>query len=162
MEDADARVKTQLHVPDWHSHLLSSANLNPASRRTSPLAGRRLSTQGWSVETSTGLHARSHHEEVGPLSRGVTLKPLSGRLQPGLRFFPDPLPAYPTAFLAISLPVKERADIRAYPVPHRQHEQVRSCLSTGGARRRRVPISERDIRPHTVLVRACFAVSALL
>lgn len=115
------------------AHLLSSANQDPASRRALPLAGRHLSPQGWSVETSAGLHARSHHEEVGPLSRGVTLKPLSGRLQPGLRFFPDPLPAYPTAFLAISLPVEERADIQAYPVPHRQHEQVRFCLSTGGA-----------------------------
>ena len=69
--------------------------------------------------------------EVGPLSRGVTFKPLSRPLQPGVRFLHHPLPAFPSAFLAIGLPTPW-AEIRAYPVPYQQHEQVRSCLSTGG------------------------------
>jgi hypothetical protein len=75
--------------------------------------------------------------EVGPLSRGVTSKPLSEPLQPGVRFFHDPLPAPPTASLTISLPMSKTtlsAAIRAYPVPRQQHEQRRSCLFTGGAR----------------------------
>ena len=42
--------------------------------------------------------------EVSPLSRGVTFKPLSEPLQPGVRFLHDPLPASPTASLAIGLP----------------------------------------------------------
>ena len=44
--------------------------------------------------------------EVGPLSRGVTFKPLSGPLQPGVRFLHHPLPAFPSAFLAIGLPTQ--------------------------------------------------------
>jgi len=42
--------------------------------------------------------------EVSPLSREATFKPLSEPLQPGVRFFHDPLPALPTAPLAIGLP----------------------------------------------------------
>jgi hypothetical protein len=44
--------------------------------------------------------------EVSPLSRGVTFKPLSRPLQPGVRFFHHPLPAFPAAFLAIGLPTQ--------------------------------------------------------
>jgi hypothetical protein len=82
------------------------------------------------------LFARRDHVEVGTLSRGVTFKLLSGPLQPGIRFFHNPLPATPTASLAIGLPTSETtpsAALRAYPVPYQQHEQRRSCLSTGGA-----------------------------
>lgn len=82
------------------------------------------------------LIARRDHVEVGPLSRGVTFKPLSSPLQTSVRFLHDPLPAPPTASLAISLPMSETtssAAIRAYPVPRQQHEQRRSCLFTGGA-----------------------------
>ena len=89
--------------------------------------------------------------EVGPLSRGVTFKPLSRPLQPGVRFFHDPLPALPTASLAIGLPTRKQptqAEIRAYPVPCQQHEQVRSCLFTDGALSTCLS-SERDIRPRT-------------
>ena len=74
--------------------------------------------------------------EVSSLSREATFKPLSGPLQPGVRFLHDPLPALPTASLTIGLPKSKQppwAEIRAYPVPCQQHEQVRSCLSTGGA-----------------------------
>ena len=44
--------------------------------------------------------------EVSPLARGVTFKPLSRPLQPGVRFLHDPLPASPTASLAIGLPAQ--------------------------------------------------------
>ena len=90
--------------------------------------------------------------EVSPLSRGVTFKSLSRPLQPGVRFLHDPLPALPTASLTIGLPAPQlptRAEIRACPVPLQQQEQLRSCLSTGGASCRRVPVSERDNRPLT-------------
>ena len=42
--------------------------------------------------------------EVGALSGGVTFKPLSTALHDGVRFFRAPLPAFPTASLAIRLP----------------------------------------------------------
>jgi len=42
--------------------------------------------------------------EVCPLSRGVMLQPLSGPLQAGVRFLPDPLPAAPSACLAAHFP----------------------------------------------------------
>ncbi len=42
--------------------------------------------------------------EVCPLSRGVMSQPLSGSLQPGIRFLQPPIPAQPTAFLAVRLP----------------------------------------------------------
>ena len=74
--------------------------------------------------------------EVGPLARGVTFKPLSRPLQSSVRFLHDPLPALPSASLAIGLPTCEQptwAEIRAYPVPCQQHEQRRSRLFTGGA-----------------------------
>ncbi|MDD5581576.1 MAG: hypothetical protein PHY16_20215, partial [Methylobacter sp.] len=44
------------------------------------------------------------HKEVCPLSRGVTFKPLSTRLQGGISFFLVPLPAPPSASLAVRLP----------------------------------------------------------
>ena len=42
--------------------------------------------------------------EVGSLSGGVKFKPLSTALHDGVRFFRAPLPAFPTASLAIRLP----------------------------------------------------------
>jgi hypothetical protein len=56
------------------------------------------------------------HEEVCPISRGVIFQSLSPRLQRGVRFFLNPLPAAPTVFLAVHLPFP--AVLRAYPVPH--------------------------------------------
>jgi hypothetical protein len=61
------------------------------------------------------VHARRHLREVGPLSGGVMLQPLSGPLQVGLRFLPHPLPAAPSVGLAASLP--RRGGLRAYHVP---------------------------------------------
>jgi len=55
------------------------------------------------------------HTEVCPLSRPAIVQPVSIPLQEGVRFFRDPLPAAPTAFLAVRLP--SPAALRAYPVP---------------------------------------------
>jgi len=44
------------------------------------------------------------------------LQLLSAPLQVGIRFFRDPLPARPWAFLAVGLP--RGANVRAYPVPY--------------------------------------------
>jgi len=54
--------------------------------------------------------------EVGSLSRRVMSQPVSARLQGGIRFFRFPLPAAPSAFLAVGLPLP--AARRAYRVPH--------------------------------------------
>jgi hypothetical protein len=50
------------------------------------------------------VHARRHQREVCPLSRGVMLQPLSAPLQHGIRFLPPPLPAAPSARLAVRFP----------------------------------------------------------
>jgi hypothetical protein len=54
--------------------------------------------------------------EGGPLSRRAMYQAVSRPLQPGVRFFRIPLPAVPTAFLAVRLPLP--AALWAYPVPH--------------------------------------------
>jgi hypothetical protein len=56
------------------------------------------------------------HAEVCPLSRPTMQQSVSSPLQEGVRFFRNPLPAVPTAFLAVRLPLP--AALRAYPVPH--------------------------------------------
>src|SRR5664280_2301562 len=53
---------------------------------------------------STNSLVTRDHKEVCPLSRGVTFKPLSARLQGGIRFFLFPLPTPPSASLAVRLP----------------------------------------------------------
>ena len=124
-----------------------------------PLRGSVRFPQGDSSKLYRQIAGRDQLE-VGPLARGVTFKPLSGRLQPSVRFLHHPLPAPPSASLAIGLPTTW-AEIRAYPVPYRQHEQVRSCLSTGGAVSTCLT-SERDSRPRTILVGAYSVASARL
>ena len=67
--------------------------------------------------------------EVGPLSGGVTSRPLSARLPGGLRFLPPPLPPAPSAGLAAGFPGGEAtgwprsADVPAW---------VRPRLDAGG------------------------------
>jgi len=56
------------------------------------------------------------HAEVGSLSRRVMSQPVSVRLQNGIRFLRVPLPAAPSAFLAVGLPLP--AARRAYRVAH--------------------------------------------
>src|SRR3954447_7533369 len=60
------------------------------------------SRTGW---LSVPVHR--HPREVRPLSRGVMSQPLSDPLQAGLRFFPRPLPAAPSAHLTAGLPSRE-------------------------------------------------------
>jgi len=55
--------------------------------------------------------------EVCTLSREVMFQPLSAPLQRGIRFFHIPLPASPSAHLAMGFPA-EAGGIQAYPVPH--------------------------------------------
>jgi len=63
------------------------------------------------------VHVRQHQREVGPVSRGVMSQPLSAPLQSGIRFLPPPLPAAPTAHLAVRFPEKPPGRQRAYHVP---------------------------------------------
>ncbi|TCK95557.1 hypothetical protein B0G74_2183 [Paraburkholderia sp. BL9I2N2] len=59
--------------------------------------------------------------EVCPLSREVMSQPLSGPLQPGIRFFRPPIPAPSTAFLAVHLPARlrwRRYGLTAFPACH--------------------------------------------
>jgi len=114
--------------------LAVSHERNPSGRRKIPLAGTCIPRKGPHRNFYRQI-AHRDHVEFCPLSRGVTLKPLSRPLQPSVRFFHDPLPALSSASLAIGLPphTAAKAALRAYPVPCQQHEQVRSCLSTGGA-----------------------------
>jgi hypothetical protein len=58
-------------------------------------------------------------------------QPLSALLPGGIRLLPPPLPAPPTASLAVGLP--EWAGIRAYRVPLSRHERGRCCLFAGGS-----------------------------
>ena len=60
--------------------------------------------------------AMNDRAEVCPLSRRAMFQPVSRPLQPGVRFLRIPLPAAPTAFLAVRLPFP--AALWAYPVPH--------------------------------------------
>lgn len=66
-------------------------------------------------EGSGTFLVKRDHEEVCPISRRVIFQPLSPRLQGGVRFFLNPLPAVPTVFLAVHLPFP--AVLQAYPVP---------------------------------------------
>src|SRR5262249_36486560 len=76
------------------------------------------------------VHVRRHQREVGPLSRGVRLPPLSGPLQTGIRLLPPPLPAAPSAGLAVGFPLREDYGLTTF----RGGNGVgRSCLWAGGA-----------------------------
>ena len=64
-----------------------------------PLKGRDFNSR-----VSVSRLATKDQLEVCSLSRGVMFQPLSGPLQPGIRFLQPPIPAQPTAFLAVRLP----------------------------------------------------------
>ncbi len=91
-------------------------------------------------------HATKDHAEVCPVSREVMFQPLSEPLQPGIRFLCDPIPAPPTARLAVRLPRGQQYGLTTFPI----------CHTTGlgpayspVVLRRRIPIIDRDNRPHT-------------
>jgi hypothetical protein len=153
-----------LRVVELHSHLLSPMNGAQHGDATLPLRGAIAFPARVFHQNFYRLIARRDHVEVGALSRGVTFKPLSEPLQPGIRLLHDPLPAPPTASLTIGLPTSRTtssAAIRAYPVPYPRHEQRRSCLSTGGTT---VDVSHSAQRQPAAyrLVRAYFAAIAQL
>ena len=100
-----------------------------------PLEGH-VTPQGKKIKQASSVSrlATKDQLEVCPLSRGMMFQSLSGPLQPSIRFFQPPIPAQPTAFLAVRLPEPNctRAAIRAYHVPHALHDWVRTCLFAGG------------------------------
>jgi|ERR1700674_608096 len=92
------------------------------------------------------------HAEVCPLSRPTMLQSVSSPLQEGFRFFRNPLPAAPTAFLAVRLP--SPAALRAYPVPQEfQSGTDPSCPPT--AQCPCWPSSQRPTLPRAILAQAC-------
>ncbi len=100
-----------------------------------PLEGQ-LSLKGRKIKQArlASRPATIDQLEVCPLSRGMMFQPLSGPLQPGIRFLQPPIPAQPTAFLTVRLPEPYRAPaaIRAYHVPYTLQDWVRTRLSAGG------------------------------
>ena len=76
-------------------------------------------------------------------------QPLSGPLQPGLRFLRRPLPAQSTAFLTVRLPASlRRQPYRLTTFPACHTTDLGSAYSPA-VRRRRSPNLQRAIRPHT-------------
>ena len=63
---------------------------------------------------SAGSLVTRDHEEVCPLSRGMMLQSLSARLQGGLRFLLDPVPAPPWADFAACCPRRERYEVSTF------------------------------------------------
>ena len=83
--------------------------------------------------SSTIRFTKNYPVEVCPLSRRVTLKPLSAPLQDGIRFFRIPVPASRSAFLTVGLPVFV-GEIQVFHVPCKwQREWVRICHSAGSS-----------------------------
>src|SRR5262245_35906171 len=108
---------------------------SPTSRDNMPLAGY-VTPQGKKIKQASSVSrlATKDQLEVCPLSRGMMFQPLSGPLQPDVRFLQPPIPAQPTAFLAVRLPepYSAPAAIRAYHVPCTLQDRVRACLFAGG------------------------------
>ena len=84
--------------------------------------------------------------EVSTLSSGITFKSLSISLQNSVRFFHYPLPAFPTASLAVSLPNWRKFGLTVFHVCDTNRlgpafSPVVLC--------QRIPKQQRDIQPHT-------------
>ena len=73
---------------------------------------------------------RRDHEEVCSLSRRVMLQPVSRPLQPGLRFFPVPVPAPPWADLAACCPRRERYGVSTFRL--QKYVGLGACYRPGG------------------------------
>jgi len=91
------------------------------------------------------------HGEVCSLSGGVMLQPLSAPLQHGVGFFPDPIPATPSAALASRLPLW--GGLRAYHVALKRPRGL-GPASTPVARRLRRVSSEHPVLATYLLVQA--------
>ena len=106
------------------------------------------------VPRSVSHLATVDQTEVCPLSRGMMSQPLSGPLQPGIRFFRPPIPAPSTAFLAVRLPAIlhwQRYGLTTFPACHTT--DVGPTYSPAVCWRRN-PNFQRGNRPHTILVSA--------
>jgi len=110
-----------------------------------PLKGRKFKQA-----SSVSRLATKDQLEVCPLSRGMMFQPLSEPLQPGIRFFQPPIPAQPTAFLAVRLPeptaLRQPYGLTTFP--------ARYTTGLGPASSpvivwRRTPTSHRSIQPRT-------------
>ena len=66
------------------------------------------------IRAYLSLHAMKDQVEVGSLSRWVMFQPVSRRLQPGLRFLHQPIPAPPTAHPADCLPSRQRCGLTTF------------------------------------------------
>lgn len=76
-------------------------------------------------------------------------QPLSGPLQPGVRFLRPPIPALPTAFLTVRLPALTRWQQYGLTTFPACHTTDLGSASPPAVQRRRNPSFERVIRPHT-------------
>jgi len=126
--DSSSRINASM-LPSYLEDL-------PQHRKTACPLRDRLSLKGRKIKQASSVSrlATINQLEVCPLSRGIIFQPLSGSLQPGVRFLQPPIPAQPIAFLAVRLPepYRARAAIRAYHVPYTLQDRVRACLFAGG------------------------------
>ncbi|MPW11608.1 hypothetical protein GCT19_40315 [Paraburkholderia sp. CNPSo 3155] len=67
---------------------------------------------------SLNSFAPEHRTEVSALSREVMLQPLSGPLQPGIRFLRFLIPAQSTISLAVHLPRGQLYGLTTFPFHH--------------------------------------------
>ncbi|MGF6813059.1 hypothetical protein OKW30_008276 [Paraburkholderia sp. Clong3] len=91
--------------------------------------------------------AMNDRAEVCPLSRRAMFQPVSRPLQPGIRFLRIPLPAPPTARLAVRLPIGQRYGLTLF------HMILRMVRTRPMRRRRTVhdgPFIRSHSLPHTV------------
>lgn len=79
---------------------------------------------------STNSFVKRDHEEVCPLSRQITLKPVSAPLQCGIRFFLFPLPAPPLADFAVCCPRGERYEVPTFHLL--KYAGLGACSGPGG------------------------------
>ncbi len=115
LPDTVGRGSANFRQPLLHDTRLRPPNV-AVSGRTSEVA---LPSSAFPLEGgSSNFLVTGHLLEVGPLSRGAKLEPLSNPLQVGLRFLQHPLPAALsvclTACFLIGLSMRE---LRAYYVP---------------------------------------------
>src|SRR6202795_2201019 len=99
-----------------------------AGRRTRPCCCTHLLSSR--IDGSANSLVRRDHEEVCPLSRRVMLQPVSRPLQPGIRFFPVPVPAPPWADLAACCPRGERYGVSTFRLW--KYVGLGACSGPGG------------------------------
>ena len=66
----------------------------------------------------SGFMQSTTTQKSATVSRGVMFQPLSEPLQPGVRFFCDPLPTRPTAHLTARLPIRQQYGLTTFLTCH--------------------------------------------